>query len=104
MPKLSLSSRLLCLSFVPACALSLFAQSTPPALGGGPFSSTIEDLRAASAAMPQDHQFEAQILLEEGTYKIGDDGTLSYQHRMVYRVDSPEAVQRWSEISAGWDP
>jgi tetratricopeptide (TPR) repeat protein len=54
--------------------------------------------------MTPDHNYETQILLEEATYTIADDGTMAYRHRIIYRVDSAEGVQHWSEISAQWDP
>jgi tetratricopeptide (TPR) repeat protein len=68
------------------------------------FQSTAEQLRAASAAVAVNTDFDAQILLEEGTYRIESDGTLSYRHRLIYRVDSSAGVANWAEISMQWDP
>ena len=82
----------------------LHAQATVPTFSGPAFSSTVEELRTASAAVPPDHSIAAQILLEEGTYIVAADGTLSHQFRVIFRVDSQDAVANWSEISEDWDP
>jgi hypothetical protein len=76
----------------------------PPTFNGAPFTSTVAELQAASAAMAPDHDYATQILLEEGSYTFAEDGTLSYQHRLIFRVDAQAAVDGWSEISAQWDP
>ena len=96
-------------TFVPAIVLALctsapaFAQSTPD-LATTPFTLSAADLQTLSASIPPDKQFPAQILYEEGNYKIAADGTLLFTHRMVYRVDSDAAVKGWAEVSAQWDP
>ena len=104
MPSLKTPAKLISLAFLSA-ALTLSAQSVATsALRGEPLSASADELRAASAAMPADHNFETQILLEEAAYTVAADGTLAYRHRLIYRVDSAEGVQHWSEISAQWDP
>jgi tetratricopeptide (TPR) repeat protein len=57
-----------------------------------------------SAAVPVTKEWAARILYEEGHYSIAADGTLTYAHRMIYRVDTDEAAKGWAEISANWDP
>ena len=90
--------------------VALASSQTPapsaPAGGfsGAPFAASADQLRAASAAVPVDPAFADQILLEEAVYRIADDGTLSYKHRLIYRVDSAAGVEGWSEVSAQWDP
>jgi hypothetical protein len=54
--------------------------------------------------MPVDKEYGAQILFESGTYRIAIDGTLQYEHRLIYRVDTEAAVKGWSETSSSWDP
>jgi tetratricopeptide (TPR) repeat protein len=78
--------------------------SDPTAFRGDPFIATVADLRAASSAMPPDHEYEAQILLEEGTYRVAPDGSHIYQYRLIFRVDSTQGVNDWSEVSMQWDP
>jgi tetratricopeptide (TPR) repeat protein len=78
--------------------------ATVPELKGEAFSESSAELTAASAAMPPNREYIAQILLDEGKYQIAADGTLHYEHRIIYRVDSAEGVKNWSEISASWDP
>jgi tetratricopeptide (TPR) repeat protein len=96
-------------TFVPAIVLALctcataFAQGSPD-LAADAFTISAADLQSLSATIPVDKQFPAQILYEEGNYKIAADGTLLFTHRMVYRVDSDAAVKGWAEVSAQWDP
>ena len=71
---------------------------------GAPFTSTIAELQSASAAMPPTQDYGAEILYEEGIYRIAADGTLKYQHRLIYRVDTDATVKGWAEISSEWDP
>ncbi len=73
----------------------LAAQSVPAAsIPGEPFTATVEQLRALSGAVPVDPQHAAEILYEEGVFHVNGDGTVEYRHRMVYRVDAQEAVER----------
>ena len=80
------------------------APAQPSAFEGEPFTSSIAELKSASAAMPVTKEFGAEILYEEGIYRIAADRTLKYQHRMIYRVDTESTVKGWAEISSGWDP
>jgi tetratricopeptide (TPR) repeat protein len=68
------------------------------------FSVSAEELKGISAAVPISKEFGTEILYEEGIYRIGADGLLKYQHRLVYRVDTEDAAKGWAEISANWDP
>jgi len=68
------------------------------------FSASAEQLKAMSAAVPASKEWEARILDEEARYSIAADGTLTYTHRMIYRVDTDEAAKSWAEISSEWDP
>jgi len=82
------------------------AQSPAPASAftGAPFSESAADLNAASAAVPPSKEHDVQIMLEEGTYRFAADGTLAFQQRLIYRVDSADGVKSWAEISSQWDP
>jgi len=96
-------------AFIPAILLALiplpqaFAQSTPD-LSAAPFTVSAADLQTLSASIPVNKEFPAQILYEEAIYHIATDGTLTFTHRMVYRVDSDAAAKGWAEVSAQWDP
>jgi tetratricopeptide (TPR) repeat protein len=95
------------LGVVAAGALRVDAQARTGAVGafqGEPFSSSVDEMRAASAAVPVDGDFETQVLLEEGSYRIADNGTLLYRHRLIFRVDGKDAIEGWSEASMTWDP
>jgi hypothetical protein len=99
-------------TFVPAILLALitsaphaFTQAPSPlTFSAPPFTVSAADLQSLSATIPVDKEFPAQILYEEGKYQIAADGTLTFTHRMVYRVDSDAAVRGWAEVSAQWDP
>jgi tetratricopeptide (TPR) repeat protein len=83
------------------------AQSAPasaPPFDGEPFTESVVELKSASAAMPPNKEFGAEILYEEGIYRIAADGTLTYRHRLIYRVDTEGTVKGWAEISSEWDP
>lgn len=100
------SSALLCVLFLTAVS-NLAAQGAPAQsfpFAGAPFTSSIAELKSASAAMPVTKESEAQILYEEGIYRIAADGTLKYQHRLIYRVDTEGTVKGWAETSSQWDP
>ena len=93
---------LLCLPF----CLPASAQTSALLTGfrGAPFTSTVDELRAASAAMPASHDYGVVVLLEEETYRFAPDSTVAFQHHLIYRVDAQDAIEGWSEISARWDP
>lgn len=88
----------------PSQSVAQPAASAMPAFAGAPFTSTPAELRSASALMPVDKEYAEQILFEGGDYHIAVDGTLKYQHRLIYRIDSEAGVKNWSEVSASWDP
>jgi tetratricopeptide (TPR) repeat protein len=99
------------LAFSLFLSLSAVSQSATPAMSssparfdGAPFSSTAAELLGVSAAVPVNREFGAEIFLEEGSYRIAADGTLKYQHRLIFRVDSDDAVKGWAEASSTWDP
>lgn len=92
----------LLLAVLVGISTTLTAQSTP--FAGEPFTSTVEQLRAASAAAPPDHENSVHVLLKERRYIIRDDGAVAYRYRIIFRVDAQNAVEGWSEFSAAWDP
>lgn len=85
-----------------SCSAAVSAQVTT--FDGEPLTSTVEQLRAASAAAPVDPAHSVQILLQERQYVIAKDGTVATRNRLIFRVDAQDAVQGWSEIAAAWDP
>jgi tetratricopeptide (TPR) repeat protein len=102
--RVAVSSALLGLLFL--STVSRIAAQPAPSLpfAGQPFTATVADLRSASAAMPPSKDYGAQVIYEEGLYRIAADGTLKYRHRLIYRVDTEAAVHGWAENSASWDP
>lgn len=92
--------RLLLAGLLLGTVIRLHAQD----LGGEPFTATVEDLKAASAVVPVAKEFEAQVLFADAHYRFAADGTLAYRYRLVFRVDSAQAVSDWSEAQVTWDP
>jgi tetratricopeptide (TPR) repeat protein len=84
--------------------LPVVGQAPAAGKAGAAFSATAAALRGISAAVPANAEFGVQILLEEGTYTVGENGTLRYQHRLIFRLDSKESIDGWSEVSMEWDP
>jgi tetratricopeptide (TPR) repeat protein/transglutaminase-like putative cysteine protease len=101
-------SRMLKVYLVPVvvvCAgLPMAGQMSAGGKAGAAFGATEAELRAVSAAVPADPEFGVQILLEEGTYTVAESGTLLYKHRLIFRLDSKESIDGWSEVSMEWDP
>jgi tetratricopeptide (TPR) repeat protein len=98
--------KLLVSVFALSLSASLLAARTSPAqtLPDEPLQASADQLRTLSSAIPVDTAYPTQILLEEATYRIADDGAISYRHRLLYRVDSSIGVDNWSEVSMQWDP
>ncbi|HEX4140359.1 MAG TPA: DUF3857 and transglutaminase domain-containing protein, partial [Candidatus Methylacidiphilales bacterium] len=80
------------------------AAQPPAPFAGEPFTLTAAELQHASADIPPTKDNPAEILYEEGTYRIAPDGSMKYRHRLIYRVDAESAVQGWSEIRSEYDP
>ena len=80
------------------------APATASPFAGEPFVLSADELKSASAAVPVTKEYPAEILYEEGIYRIAANGALAYQHRLIYRIDGESAVQGWAEVSTRWDP
>ena len=94
---------LLFLGFVSKLSAQAVPVSASP-FAGAPFSLSAADVKSVSAGVPVSKEFSTQILYEEGNYRVAADGTLTYEHRLIYRVDAEDAIKGWSELSAQWDP
>jgi len=101
------------LSILLACScflvLNLFApsaraqQPTWP-LTGATFSSSVEELQKASAAVPAEKFAETTVLYEKDAYVLDASNRLTYRHTMVFRVESQAAVEGWAELRVRWAP
>jgi hypothetical protein len=107
-PARSASKLFVCFGLFSVCLLSRSLAQTatisPSPFDKEPFSASAAELKSVSASMPPSKEFGAEIFYEEGTYRIAADGTLYYQHRMVYRVDTEAFAKGWAEVSSEWDP
>jgi len=87
--------------------LRMAAQGAPASespYAGAPFALSAAELKNASASVPITKEYPVEILYEEGSYRIAADARLTYQYRLIYRVDAESAVKGWSEVSSTWDP
>ena len=68
------------------------------------FSSTPAELREAADAVKATKDYNATVLLND--YHIGFDsaGRVTEVRHRIYRVETQEGVEGWSEVSAPWSP
>lgn len=69
-----------------------------------PFSAAPAALAGAAAALPTPKDADAEVLLEEGTYRYDAQGRETYTYRLVYRVLTPAGAKEWDTIGAGYAP
>ena len=43
-----------------------------------------------------------QVLIEDASFVLDEEGRRRYRFRLVYRVDSQAAVASWSRVSRSW--
>ena len=91
------------------CAASSWGQTAstplpPSPFGGEAFALTSAAIRTASSAIAGDHLSSATILYEETDYRVAAAGTLTYTHRLIYRIETHKGLTDWAEASMQWDP
>ena len=74
-------------------------------VGNAPsFSLSAKDLLQAGQAIERERPADIVVLLDERIFVLDDQHRLSRTSRLVYRVDSPDGVERWAASSARWQP
>ena len=68
------------------------------------FSATPEALRQAADTLKPGKDHEATVLLNETHYTFDAAGRVIEVRHKIYRVDTQEGVNEWSEVSAQWAP
>lgn len=93
-------------SAIVACFLGLSAPAQDPSwtLTGPAFSASVEELQAASAKVPAEKFMEATVLFERDAYIFDAEGRTTYEHSIVYRIETQAAVETWSETRSQWEP
>lgn len=68
------------------------------------FSLPARDLLEAGQAVRRERPVDIVVMLDERIFVLDDQHRLSRTNRLVYRVDSPDGVERWAASSARWQP
>ncbi|HYJ40139.1 MAG TPA: DUF3857 domain-containing protein [Steroidobacteraceae bacterium] len=68
------------------------------------FSVPARDLLQAATAVKRERATAVVVLLDERTYVLDEQHRLTSISRLIYRVDSPDGVERWAASTAHWQP
>ena len=90
--------------FLTLTALSLHAAHAAEAWDAAPFAAPARELLQASAGITHERPSPAVVLLDERTFVLDEQHRLTHTQRLIYRVDTPDGVERWAESSAQWQP
>src|SRR4051812_7879722 len=69
-----------------------------------PFAVPARELQQAAAGVTRERPTSVVVLLDERAFTFDEQHRVTRTSRMVYRVDSPEGVDRWAASSARWQP
>jgi transglutaminase-like putative cysteine protease/tetratricopeptide (TPR) repeat protein len=88
---------------------AVFAVSTLPAgaaeaWDAPAFSVPARDLLQAATAVKREHPTAVVVLLDERTFVLDEQHRLTSIARLIYRIDSPDGVERWAASTARWQP
>lgn len=91
------------LSFV--CFLLLSAVLSAQTIADKPELSTDPAalLKYAQSVKPTEEK-EVTVLLDERTHRWDEAGRQTETYRLVYRIETPEAVQGWATTTVNWEP
>lgn len=73
-------------------------------LNGPAFSSSPAELQRAAAAVPVEKFSPGVVLYERDTYVLEADGRVGYRQHLVFRIDTQEGIEQWSQVRVHWDP
>src|SRR6185503_14481042 len=89
----------LCLGF-----LGLPAVHAAEAWDSAPFTAPASELMQAASAVTRERPTSVVVLLDERRFVFDEQHRLTRTSRLVYRVDSPDGVERWAASSSRWQP
>jgi transglutaminase-like putative cysteine protease len=69
-----------------------------------PFAAPAAELLQAASGIKRERTTSVVVLLDERTFVLDEQHRLTRTSRLIYRVDSPEGVERWAASSAQWQP
>ena len=68
------------------------------------FSTPARELQQSAAGIKRERAVDIVVLLDERIFVLDEQHRLTRTNRMIYRVDSPDGVERWAASSAHWQP
>ena len=68
------------------------------------FSADPKELMAAAAAIKPKQYDKVTVFTDEQSQVFNLEGKFTVTHRIVYRVESKEAIARWGTVKANWSP
>jgi len=84
--------------------LAIQAQQPQWPLTGPALSALPADVRAAAAKISAEPFMEATVFFERDAYSFDTAGRMTYHHTLVYRVETKNGVDDWSELRIRWAP
>ena len=96
------------ISFIAALAVSSLVSSravgAAEAWDAPAFSVPARDLLQAATAVKRERPTAVVVLLDERSFVLDELHRLTTISRMIYRIDSPDGVERWASSTARWQP
>jgi predicted Zn-dependent protease len=68
------------------------------------FTAPARELQQNAAGVKRERAVDIVVLLDERTFVLDEQHRLTRTDHMIYRVDSPDGVERWAASSAHWQP
>ncbi len=88
------------LLFISTCA----AQQPQWPNTGTAFAASPAEIQAAAAKITAEPFMEATVFFERDAYSIDTVGRMTYKHTLIYRVETEDGIENWSEIRMRWFP
>jgi len=73
-------------------------------LVGPAFQASVADVQKAAAQIVPEKFMEATVLFERESYRIDDEGRVTYRHSLIFRIETQAGVEDWAETSARYAP
>ncbi|MEJ0086377.1 MAG: DUF3857 domain-containing protein [Pseudomonadota bacterium] len=68
------------------------------------FTTPARELQQSAASIKRERAVDIVVMLDERIFILDEQHRLTRTNRMIYRVDSPDGVERWAASSAHWQP
>ncbi|HEY6123505.1 MAG TPA: DUF3857 domain-containing protein, partial [Steroidobacteraceae bacterium] len=68
------------------------------------FSVPARELLQAATAVKRERATAVVVLLDERNFVLDEQHRLTTISRLIYRIDSPDGVERWAASTAHWQP